>query len=136
MTTLVAGIGCRRGVSAGRIEMAVRAALGPLPFDSIRTIATVDTKATEPGLLAFCAQYRLPLSAFTRAQIAALGDLPGASQAVREHIGVDGVCEPCALLALPGGHLLVSKQTFDDVTVAIASDVPHSNNALKIEDHR
>ncbi|SEJ15160.1 cobalt-precorrin 5A hydrolase [Paraburkholderia diazotrophica] len=115
------GIGCRRGVSVEQIEAAVRDALGDmLPFEALRAVATVDIKAAEPGLVAFCARHALPMRTFTREQIAALDAHTNASQAVREHMGVDGVCEPCALLATRNGRLLVHKRARDGVTVAIA----------------
>ena len=97
MKTLSVGIGCRLHSSAEQIEAAVRAALGSLAFEQIRTIASIDIKAGETGLLEFCARHALPLKLFSREQIAAM---PAASPSavVHEHLGVDGVCEPCALL--------------------------------------
>ncbi|MGF6903781.1 cobalamin biosynthesis protein [Paraburkholderia sp. GAS348] len=98
MKTLSIGIGCRLHSSAEQIEAAVRAALGSHAFDEISAIASVDTKAHETGLLEFCARHALPLKLFSRAQIAAIS-VSDPSAATREHLGIDGVCEPCALLA-------------------------------------
>ena len=98
MKTLSVGIGCRLHSSAEQIEAAVRTALGTRAFDQIRVVASVDTKASEAGLLAFCARHSLPLQLFSREQIAAM-TVAKPSSRVREHLGVDGVCEPCALLA-------------------------------------
>jgi cobalt-precorrin 5A hydrolase len=139
MTTLIAGIGCRRGVSAEQIEAAVRDALGgTLPFAALAAVASLDTKAAEPGLVAFCARHALPLHTFTRDQIAALDAPLTASHAVREHLGVDGVCEPCALLAAHTHELLVPKCARDGVTVAIACAAahPHSNDTPRIKEPR
>ncbi|WP_109481668.1 cobalamin biosynthesis protein [Paraburkholderia sp. C35] len=139
MTPLVAGIGCRRGASAQQIEAAVRDALGTaLSFHALTLIASIDTKADEPGLVAFCAAHSLPLQTFTRDAIAAL-DVPlDASPHARAHLGIDGVCEPCALLAARGGALLVPKHVRDGVTVAIACAAahPHSNDTPRIKEHR
>lgn len=98
MKTLTVGIGCRSHSSAEQIETAVRAALGSHAFDEIRTIASVDIKAHETGLVEFCARHALPLKLFSREQIAAIS-VDNPSAAAREHLGIDGVCEPCALLA-------------------------------------
>jgi cobalamin biosynthesis protein CbiG len=144
MTRVIVGIGCRRGVSAERIEAAVRDALGDmLPFEALDAVATVDAKADEAGLVAFCARHALPLRTFTREQIAALDAHTSASQAVREHMGVDGVCEPCALLATQNGRLLVRKRARDGVTVAIACSADdisaiyqHSNDTHRTKDNR
>ncbi|RDJ99839.1 cobalamin biosynthesis protein [Paraburkholderia lacunae] len=128
MKTLTVGIGCRLHSSAQQIEAAVRAALGTRTYDEIGAVATLDLKAHETGLLEFCARHALPLKLFSREQIAALpvaGTEPSA--AAREHLGVDGVCEPCALLAASaestaaGAQLIVRKTALDGVTVAIAS---------------
>jgi cobalt-precorrin 5A hydrolase len=123
MKTLSIGIGCKRNASAQQIESAVRAALALAgrSLDHVVAVATIESKMHEPGIAGFCAQYTLPLHTFTAGQIAALGEVPTPSGAVRAILGVDGVCEPCALLALPGATLIVSKTVLDGVTVAIAS---------------
>jgi cobalt-precorrin 5A hydrolase len=132
MKTLSIGIGCRSHSSAEQIEAAVRATLRSQTFSEIAAIASVDTKAHEAGLLEFCTRHALPLKLFSRAQIAAIS-VDDPSAAVREHLGIDGVCEPCALLAAAGAfdaadvadahntRLLVRKTVYGGVTVAIAS---------------
>lgn len=147
MKTLTVGIGCRLHSSAEQIEAAVRAALGAHAFDEISTIASVDIKALEAGLLEFCARHALPLKLFSRERIVAIS-VDNPSAAAREHLGIDGVCEPCALLAAAAefdaanasgtagtsgaphapiasnpvqARLLARKTTHGGVTVAIAS---------------
>ena len=126
MKTLSVGIGCRLQTSAEEIENAVRAALGSHSFEDIAAVASIETKAQEPGLLAFCSRHGLPLKLFTREQIAAL-HVAEPSAAAREHLGVDGVCEPCALLgasiraAAHTPYLVARKTVHAGVTVAIAS---------------
>lgn len=131
--TLGVGIGCRLGSSAQQIEAAVRAALGSrASFEQIHAVATLDAKAHEAGLREFCARHALPLQVFSREQIAAM-PVATPSLAAQTHLGVDGVCEPCALLAaqtlaaasaaaLPTqpARLLVPKIVHDGITVAIA----------------
>jgi cobalt-precorrin 5A hydrolase len=122
MKPLIAGIGCRRGVSAEALEAAIRAALAPHTLDQLGAVATLDTKADEPGLVAFCARHALRLQSFTREQIAAVpGTRTSAPSAVaRAQFGVDGVCEPCALLAAGASALVAPKRRYGDVTVALA----------------
>jgi cobalt-precorrin 5A hydrolase len=119
---LVVGIGCRKDVSKERIEAAVRHALGEHAIDQVREVATVDLKANEPGLLAFCAQFSLPLRVFARATLAARPWVSKPSDWVRQNVGLDGVCEPCALVACPRGRLLVPKTSLDGVAVAVVQD--------------
>lgn len=119
---LVLGIGCRKGVAVERIEAAVAHALGARRLDEVREVATVDLKADEPGLLAFCEQHGLPLRVIARANVAARPWVTQPSAWVRRNVGLDGVCEPCALIASPRGQLIVPKTAWNGVTVAIVED--------------
>jgi cobalt-precorrin 5A hydrolase len=120
--SLVAGIGCRRGVSNGELEdlfQAVLVANGLAPL-SLGMVATVDLKADEPGLREFAARHGVPLRAFRRDELAALEPLTTPSERVRARIGIAGVAEPAALLAAGTQHLLVPKQRGLRVTLALA----------------
>lgn len=118
--SLVLGIGCRRGVTLAQIEHAVQAALADEPLARVAAVATLDAKADEPALLAFCAAHRLPLRAYGREAISAMPTQAAPSGAVQARFGVDGVCEPCAQLAAGGGPLKRGKLALDGVTVALA----------------
>ncbi|CAJ0683858.1 MULTISPECIES: cobalamin biosynthesis protein [Ralstonia] len=119
---LTLGIGCRRGKSAEAIEQAIVHALGGRSLTEVREIATIDLKADEVGLLAFCMHHQLPLRVIARADVAARAWVGHSSDWVQQQIGVDGVCEPCALIASPRGQLIVPKTALDGVTVAIVED--------------
>lgn len=119
---LVLGIGCRKGVSALDVETTVRLALGDVGLDMVREVATVSVKAEEPGLLDFCEQNRLPLRIISLAQIECRAWAGKPSAWVRETLGVDGVCEPAALIACPRGHLAVPKISHNGVAVAVVLD--------------
>lgn len=119
---LTLGIGCRRHVGEAAIAAAVTLALGARRLDEVREIATIDLKADEPGLLAFCQRHALPLRVIARADVAARGWTGVPSDWVRQNIGVDGVCEPCALISSPRGRLIVPKTAHEGVTVAIVED--------------
>lgn len=122
---LTVGVGCRKGVPAARIEAAVVQALlaaGDYGMRDVREVATVDLKAQEPGLLAFCLQHDLPLRVFARATLAARPWVTKPSDWVQRNVGLNGVCEPCALVASPRGALLVPKMSLDGVAVAVVSD--------------
>lgn len=122
---LVIGIGCRKGVSVERIEAAVLQALVALDqrrLNDVREMATIDLKADEPGLIEFCARHNLPLRVFARAAVAARPWVTQPSDWVRQNVGLDGVCEPCALMASVRGKLAVPKMALDGVAVAIVED--------------
>jgi len=134
---LTLGIGCRRGKSAEAIEQAVVHALGGRSLTEVREVATIDLKADEVGLLAFCTHHQLPLRVIAHADVATRAWVGQPSDWVQQQIGVDGVCEPCALIASPRGQLIVPKTALDGVTVAIVEDRPdhpdHSDHAQPIE---
>lgn len=150
---LSVGIGCRLHSSDEQIEAAVRAALGTYRFDQIRVVASIDSKSHEAGLLDFCTRHALPLVLFSREQIATVLVETG-STAAKKHLGVDGVGEPCALLAAAGesaasaspavsaaattaepatsrARLIVRKTIHAGVTVAIATS---ADNAIQQQD--
>lgn len=123
--SLVVGIGCRKGVSEEQVEKAVRRALtelGDPDFVRVRELATVDLKANEPALIAFSQRHGIPLRVIAKHQIESRPWVSQPSEWVRQSVGLDGVCEPCALIASVRGRLAVPKTTLDGVAVAIVAD--------------
>jgi cobalt-precorrin 5A hydrolase len=122
---LVVGIGCRKGVSEEQIERAVLHALalrGDAGLAAVRELATVDLKANEPGLLSFSQRHGIPLRVIAKHQIEGRSWVSQPSDWVRQSVGLDGVCEPCALIASTRGRLVVPKTALDGVAVAIVAD--------------
>lgn len=128
---LVIGIGCNSGTSEGEIENAVKNTLGEnnLSFLSIQSIATIDKKGDEQGLIAFAKKYTLEINTFTSDELnsiifslqpsAACGGF-SLSEAALKATGAIGVAEPAALLSSGDDKLLVPKQKIGNVTVAVA----------------
>ncbi|HEX9118362.1 MAG TPA: cobalamin biosynthesis protein, partial [Anaerolineae bacterium] len=133
---LIVGIGCNRGTPAGEIRDAVNATLAAagLAAESVYLTATVEDKADEPGLLAACREAGWRLQAISRADLVAAGDPPNPSPYAMAALGIPGVAEPAAQLAAsgPGGPaaLLVQKQKFPNVTVAVAQAPVENWNPL------
>ena len=124
---LVVGVGCRKGVSEGQIERAIRHALsqrehGESFLGEVRELVTIDLKAQEPGLSAFSQRYGIPLRMIAKQQVVARPWVTQRSDWVQQSVGVDGVCEPCALIACTRGRLVVPKTTLDGVAVAVVED--------------
>jgi cobalt-precorrin 5A hydrolase len=121
---LIVGVGCRKGVSAEKIGTIIDEALRQISRQraEIREIATIDLKAQEPGLLEYCQRHHLPLRIIFQSLILDRPWVTSASAWVRENAGVDGVCEPCALLATFRGKLILPKTTCDGVAVAIVEE--------------
>ncbi|PIE55943.1 MAG: cobalamin biosynthesis protein CbiG [Desulfobulbus propionicus] len=120
---LAVGIGCNRGTSASDIGEAVRTTFQRhnLALESVRTFASIDVKADEQGLLTMAHEQARPLIFFDRKQLNSVEGIQVSAAALRA-TGAKGVAEPSAILAAKGGFLLVPKQVFKDVTVAIALD--------------
>lgn len=119
---VVVGIGCKRGASATIIEAAVNETLAhfEIPREALCGLASIDVKRDEEGLLAFAEEAGLPIGFCDAASLNAVpGEFSG-SGFVKKTVGVDCVCERAAVLGAGGGELIVRKQTFAGVTVALA----------------
>lgn len=125
---LTLGVGCRRGVSEAQIEAVFRrfcAERGVLP-EAVSAAASIDRKADEAGLLAFCENHSWPVRFFTADELKATEGSFSPSDFVRKTVGVDNVCERSALCA-SGGTLLEKKYASDGVTFALAVTQPELN---------
>lgn len=119
---LVLGLGCRLGVTAETIAEAVKLALKERSLSEIREIATIELKAAEPGLIEFCKTNAIPMRIFKQQDIAARQWCTTTSAHVIKTVGLDCVCEPCALMASPRGKLILAKTTHKGVALAMVED--------------
>jgi cobalt-precorrin 5A hydrolase len=126
LKSLVIGVGCRRGVSSEQIGSAIEHGLRRIKRSpsEVREIATIDLKQAEPGLNTWCEQSGVALRVIPRELVQQRPWVTQPSDWVRKNIGVDGVCEACALLATFRGRLLLPKTILDGVTVAIVEESP------------
>ena len=122
---LVLGIGCRRGIGVDACERAwdhARAALASqgLAVDerAVASVRSIDLKANEAGLLAFCEAHGWDLVTYPAEALASVRGVVAAPSAfVSSVTGVDNVCERSALVG--GGHVVWPKHALDGVTVAV-----------------
>jgi precorrin-4 C11-methyltransferase len=120
---LVVGLGCKRGAPVAELRAALESTLAEanLALESVAVLATVDLKATEPGLGELADALKIPLHIVASAQLALLEPVGFSPSAAQAKFGLPGVAEPCAvLLSGPTGQLLVPKRSFNCCTVAIA----------------
>ncbi len=120
----ILGIGTRRGAAADDIGRAIAKALKKKDIkpDEVRVVATVDLKKTERGLIEACSSLGLPLVFIPKEEIKNFRGAISKSDVVRRHIGLDGVCEPCALLAGRAARLILKKEILCGIAVAIAEE--------------
>jgi hypothetical protein len=110
------GIGAMSGVSAEEVLAAVDSVLPP-GTDEVR-LATVDSRASEPGLADAAARRGWSLTGYTAAQLATV-PVPSPSTRVAALVGTPSVAEAAALLG--GGSLVVGKTVHGRVTVAVSA---------------
>lgn len=121
---LYAGIGCRRGVSKDEVLQALTRVMqdNRLAPASLASLASVDLKRDETGLLEAAEELGLPLDFFGTPELDAT-PVPNPSNLVREKIGVESVCEAASLRAAlrtsREARLIAPKTIHGNVTVAI-----------------
>lgn len=132
--TLVAGMGCRRGVSEDHLRELLLHTLEEhgLAAKSLAKIGTADIKADEDGIIALAESLSLPIETYDGAQlnsvvtdrantrISGSGLHQPTASAARDLLGVFGVAEPAAMLASGADGVIVPRTKSDRATIAIA----------------
>ncbi|MEQ7921935.1 cobalamin biosynthesis protein [Xanthomonas sp. WHRI 1810A] len=126
--TLVAGIGCRRGCSAGSLQALIESSLTDhgLRIEAITALASINLKSSEPGLVELAEALGLPLVVFSADELARFEpQLSHRSMAAFEATGCYGVAESAALALasqlLNAPHrLLITRCKTRDATFALA----------------
>ncbi|HHS82575.1 MAG TPA: precorrin-3B C(17)-methyltransferase [Devosia sp.] len=122
--TLIAGVGCVRGVDAGEVVSLVRNVLkeNHLAEASLAAIASINIKSDEKGLHEAAAQLGVPARFLGAEQLRpAAAGVPNPSPVVEAEVGVASVAEAAASLA---GELIVPKTKSFNATCAIARAHP------------
>jgi cobalt-precorrin 5A hydrolase len=116
------GIGCRRGTGEETISRAVSEVLGGHGIDlrAVKCAASVDLKADEPGLLAYCENNALPFTVYGADRLRQVKGDFSSSAFVESVTGVDNVCERAALAE--ADELIIKKTAVNGVTVALAAE--------------
>ncbi len=119
---IAVGAGCSKGCGADELLGLIDGALADAGLDpgDVAVLATVDLKASEPGLLEAAAQRGWPLSCHPAAALAGV-DVPTPSAVVAAHVGTPSVAEAAALLEVGTGRLLVPKRRSAHATCAVAT---------------
>jgi cobalt-precorrin 5A hydrolase len=120
----ICGIGCRKSTPAVDIIYAVQSACtqASLAVEDIRCLASVWLKKDEPGLVEAAHKLGLNIVFIPQWMIKYAQGLYKKSDFVYSKIGVEGVCEPTALLAGRNTTLILEKQIYKNVTAAVAKE--------------
>lgn len=121
---IVAGVGCSRGCSTDELLGLVDACLreAGLARAAVGALATVDRRADELGILGAARTGGWLLRTFPAAALARVA-VPTPSALVAAHVGTPSVAEASALLAAPGGALVLTKRRSAAATCALARSV-------------
>jgi cobalt-precorrin 5A hydrolase len=121
---IIVGLGCRADVSAEAIRKAILSSLEAcgVPKERVRLVATIEERAKVQGLLKGVEELGIPLKVLSKEEIGTCAKDYERSSFVKEKMGIWGVCEPAALLAGRKTRLILRKQKFPGVTVAVAQE--------------
>jgi cobalt-precorrin 5A hydrolase len=121
---IIIGIGCKRGIGSNEVKDAINSALtdADVSIDRVRLAGTVDLKADEEGLLRALDELGIPLRVVSRPEIDTCAKDYSKSDFVIEKIGVGGVAEPAALISGRKTKLILKRQKYPGITVAIARE--------------
>ena len=115
------GVGCRRGTPCSAFEEILSAL--PIHPEAVRSVASIDIKRDEQGLLDFCAAHNWGARFYPAARLMALGGEFTGSDFVQKTVGVDNVCERAAMVSAgPGARLILRKTISGGVTMAAATE--------------
>lgn len=127
--SLVVGVGASRGVGADEVDALVQQALRDARLSplSVRTLATVDAKRGEPGIVAVAARHGWPVRGYPAERLAAV-EVPNPGAAALAAVGTPSVAEAAALA--DAAALAVPKRKSAMATVAVARVRPRGRLAL------
>ncbi len=123
----ICGIGCRRGVTKEALTRAVKegcSLIGISP-EKLRCLASGWLKQNEKALKEAAKEMGLYIRFIPRWMIEDFYKKNSSlyrSERVKNHTGVYGIAEPCALLSGKNTVLVFKRKVFDGVTIAIAKE--------------
>ncbi len=119
--TVVIGTGCNRGTPAEEFEQAIDDICKELDISkkSIYSLASIDAKNDEVGLLEFAEENAWKINFFSKEQLNTFTTLD-ISAAAMKAVGAIGVAEPACLLGAGSNTLLIRKRKWKNITMAAA----------------
>ncbi len=117
---LIVGIGCKKFTPCDVIIKHIMSVFSENRLDirRISAVATIDIKADEPGLIAFCEQFGLPLKTYSADELMRAEGEFSHSDFVEKTTGADNVCERAVVCA--EGSLIIPKTAQNGITAAFA----------------
>ncbi len=122
---IIAGIGCRRNTSFDNVLSHLDHVLrwANLSKFSLKALASIKHKRCEPGLIEAARYLDLPIYFFEPDQLEEYMEGSKKSNFVNKQIGVGGVCEPAAKMAVKAKNSIIMRKTISNckkVTTALS----------------
>lgn len=116
------GIGCKKDTPMENIETLVLDTLqkNHMSIHCVSTVASINLKSKEPGLLDFCNKYNITFHTYSTKELLSLEGDFSSSSFVKSITGVSNVCERASVLASNHGQLLIKKTANNGVTLALS----------------
>jgi cobalt-precorrin 5A hydrolase / precorrin-3B C17-methyltransferase len=116
--SLVVGVGCSRGVGSTEILALLDRSLNgaDLSGTSVATLASIEAKSDEVGLLEAAEKLGVPLRFYAAGELSAV-EVPNPSVVVEGAVGTPSVAEASVLAS--GAELVVEKRKSENATVAV-----------------
>lgn len=117
---LTLGVGCKKGTTAEALHELFKRLCSDngIEPNAFCRVCSIDIKAHEAGLIAFCHDIDLPFITFSAQELGAVSGEFSASDFVKRVTGVENVCERSAVLG-SSGTLSIKKQAQNGVTMAV-----------------
>ncbi|HBE76770.1 MAG TPA: cobalamin biosynthesis protein CbiG [Firmicutes bacterium] len=121
---LILGFGCKKGAAKTAIEAAVTDFLqkNKRSFLSLKKVVSIDLKANEAGIVAYCRERGLVFQTLSVAELSTIESQLPSSAFVKQTVGVGNVAEACALLGGNRTRLICGKTVYPGITLALAEE--------------
>ena len=129
--SICAGVGCRRDTPAEKVHEALLDAFAKAGRDikTLCSIATVDVKSDEKGIIDTAKALEVHLNIYDRDKLKVVEHLFESSSFVNQQIGVGSVAEPCAYLGSSKGRIILGKTAYGGITVSLAEAYIHMTDS-------
>jgi len=119
---VTAGVGCNRGTDVEEIMEVIGNAFqaGNLSPLCLKSLASIDVKADEEGIIKAAGRFGVPLFFYNKDQLSGTQGVVTPSAAALKHVGTVSVCEAAAIQSANMGPLVVPKVKGKNVTAALA----------------
>lgn len=119
----VIGFGCKRGKTEKEIDIFISKIFNEMGISAMQIFAlsSISQKRDEQGIMEWCRKEAIPFLTYTAEELQEVNGNFAKCPFVKEHVGVDNVCERAAVKACgEAGELIVPKVAGNGMTIAIA----------------